>query len=233
MSAVSGSSRRRRPEQPRDDLGVECRAALADPAHAVDEPLDVRDAVLEQVADALRVVGQQLERVGLLDVLGEHEHAGLAALARIVAAARRPSSVCVGGIRMSTIATSGLWARTLRSRSSASPAWATTSMPASSSSRATPSRSRTLVLGDDDSHGILARTVVPSPGGLSTSRRPSSAASRSARPAQPAARVGVAPPTPSSWTSTSAHAVLTRDADGRVRAPACLATFVSDSATTK
>ena len=34
-------------------------------------------------------------------------------------AARSPSSVCVGGILMSMIATSGLWARTFRSRSSA------------------------------------------------------------------------------------------------------------------
>ena len=48
----------------------------------------------------------------------------------------------VGGIRTSTTATSGLWARTLRSRSSASAARPTTSRPASSSSRATPSRSR-------------------------------------------------------------------------------------------
>ena len=44
---------------------------------------------------------------------------------------------------MSITATSGLWARTLRSRSSASPAWATTSKPASSSSRAAPSRRST------------------------------------------------------------------------------------------
>ena len=42
--------------------------------------------------------------------------------ARISAAARIPSSECPGGIRMSTIATSGLWARTLRSNSSESPA---------------------------------------------------------------------------------------------------------------
>ena len=37
--------------------------------------VDVGDAVLEQVADARGVVGEQLARVGLLDVLREHEHA--------------------------------------------------------------------------------------------------------------------------------------------------------------
>src|SRR4051794_4610649 len=46
-------------------------------------------------------------------------------------------------MRTSTIAASGLWARTLRSRSSASPACPTTSKPASSSRRTTPSRSST------------------------------------------------------------------------------------------
>ena len=64
-------------EQLRDDLGVERGAALADAPHRVHEPLDVGDAVLEQVADALGAVREQLERVPLLDVLRQHEHAGL------------------------------------------------------------------------------------------------------------------------------------------------------------
>ena len=46
-------------------------------------------------------------RVGRLDVLREHEHADAGCSARIRWAATRPSSVWVGGIRMSTIATSG------------------------------------------------------------------------------------------------------------------------------
>ena len=54
-----------------------------------------------------------------------------------------PSSVWVGGMRTSTIAASGLCARTFRSRSSASPACPTTSKPASSSRRTSPSRSST------------------------------------------------------------------------------------------
>ena len=69
-----------------------------------------------------------------------------------------------GGIRMSTIATSGLWARTLRSSSSASPAWPTTSIPASSSRRAAPSRSSTESSRDHDAHGISARRIVPAAG---------------------------------------------------------------------
>src|SRR5215203_6784734 len=57
-------------------------------------------------------------------------------------AARSPSSVLSGGMRMSTTATSGLWAPTLRRRSTASPAWPTTSKPASSNNRTMPSRRR-------------------------------------------------------------------------------------------
>ena len=63
--------------------------------------------------------------------------------ARMASAARRPSSVWVGGIRMSTIATSGRCSRTAASSSSAVQAWATTLNPASTSRRAMPSRSST------------------------------------------------------------------------------------------
>ena len=62
-------------EQQRHDLGVERRAAVGDAAHRVGEGVHVGDAVLEQVARALGGLRQQVERVGLLDVLGEHEHA--------------------------------------------------------------------------------------------------------------------------------------------------------------
>src|SRR3954452_24707369 len=63
---------------------------------------------------------------------------------RISAAATRPSSTLRGGILTSTIATSGLYERTLSSRSSASTARPTTRWPASSSSDAIPSRRSAL-----------------------------------------------------------------------------------------
>ena len=63
------------PEHPRDDVGVERGAALGHPAHRVGERGEVGDAVLEEVADALGAVADQVERVALVGVLGEHEDA--------------------------------------------------------------------------------------------------------------------------------------------------------------
>lgn len=63
--------------------------------------------------------------------------------ARMAAAATIPSVVWVGGIRMSTTATSGRSSATRPSRVAASPASPTTSIPSSHSSRAIPSRSST------------------------------------------------------------------------------------------
>src|SRR5262249_42680629 len=60
------------------------------------------------------------------------------------------------------------------------------------------------VVGQPYTHGICARTVVPMPGGLTTSRRPSTIVSRSASPRSPVPDAGSAPPTPSSRTSTTA-----------------------------
>src|SRR5262245_15886650 len=61
---------------------------------------------------------------------------------RISAAATNPSSMFLGGMRTSTIATSGVCERTLSRRSSASTARPTTTCPASSSRDAIPSRKR-------------------------------------------------------------------------------------------
>ena len=84
--------------------------------------------------------------------------------ARISRAARRPSSVCVGGMRMSTIATSGACASTSRSSSVGGRASAATSIPASRSSAATPSRTQQAVVGDHDAHGSSARHGRPAAG---------------------------------------------------------------------
>ena len=75
VSASSGSRAAPAPEHPRDDLGVERRPALRDRAHGLDEVAEVGDAVLEQVADAARVVADELGHEALDQVLGEHEHA--------------------------------------------------------------------------------------------------------------------------------------------------------------
>jgi len=131
-----------RTEEAGDDLGIERRAAGRHAPHRLDERADVGDAVLEQAADAARVLGQQREGGGSptywlsrsTPVCGRRRRISIAASSP----ARRPS----GAKRMSTIATSGLWPSTLRSRSGASPACAATSTSWSASRRARPSRSR-------------------------------------------------------------------------------------------
>ena len=53
VSRSSGSRRRRPGQQLGDDLGIERRAAGADPPHGGEELGDVGDAVLEEVPDRL------------------------------------------------------------------------------------------------------------------------------------------------------------------------------------
>ena len=74
---------------------------------------------------------------------------------------------------------------------------------------------------------------VPWPGGLCTSKSPSSASTRSRRPPSPEPSLGVAPPQPSSvtsMTSTASRGITRTVADV---ARAYLSTFVSASETTK
>ena len=80
-----------------DDLGVQRRAPVGDAVHGVDEDRDVADALLEQVADALGVVADQVDGVGLLEVLREHEHAGLGE--RVAQLDRRAQAVVLVGRR--------------------------------------------------------------------------------------------------------------------------------------
>ena len=93
------------PDELRDDGRVERRAALGDAAHGRAELVDVRDAVLEQVADALGAVGEQVERMGFLGVI-EADGAGVAALARAVGA---ETIVGVDPISLGVLAPPGEW----------------------------------------------------------------------------------------------------------------------------
>jgi hypothetical protein len=68
------------PEHPPDHLGVQRAAAGGDAPDRLQERLDVAHAFLEQVAHALGLRADELERVLLLVVLGKHEHAGLRTL---------------------------------------------------------------------------------------------------------------------------------------------------------
>src|SRR4051794_15964098 len=84
--------------------------------------------------------------------------------ARMMRAACRPSSLWPGGMRTSIRTTSGRCARTLRSRSSRSPAWPTTSKPACSSTRTVPARSRT------ESSAMTTRKGSSTPGSRRSAR---------------------------------------------------------------
>ena len=57
-----------------DDLGVDHRAAAGHAAEGVEELVHVRHAVLEHVAEAAHVAGEQLPGVPLLHVLREDQH---------------------------------------------------------------------------------------------------------------------------------------------------------------
>ena len=62
-------------EHVRDDGRVEHRPAGRDALDGIGEQREVGHAVLEQVADALGAVADQVDRVALLGVRAEHEHA--------------------------------------------------------------------------------------------------------------------------------------------------------------
>src|SRR6202035_4479065 len=88
------------------------------------------------------------------------------------------------------------------------------------------------VRGDHYPHGMLTSTIVPAPLGLLTLRLPSSASTRARRPASPDPS-GSAPPRPSSPTCTSSARRSSVRRTQLLAAAACLAVFVSASATTK
>jgi hypothetical protein len=96
LSAESGSLRRRM-ISPATTSGSSAEPPAA--TQRVEEVFDVEDPVLEQVAEV--PVGHQLDRVPGLQVLGLQHDAEPGSASRRVRAARAPSSVRSGGMRMS------------------------------------------------------------------------------------------------------------------------------------
>ena len=78
--ARAGRPSRWRPTRCETTSGSSADPPPATRCDRVDEALDVGDAVLQQVADAGRVVGQQRLRVVGLDVLGQDQHAQVGVL---------------------------------------------------------------------------------------------------------------------------------------------------------
>ena len=165
------------------DLWVQGRAASGDALGRLEELGHVEHAVLEQVAEA--ALGDEPDRPGGLDVLGQHQHAdvrvGVADPAgradALVAERRRHPDVDDGEVGL-VLADGGAEAVGVVDGGDHVVA-GILEQPAETLSE------QDLVLGDHYPHGSSAVTRVPRPGGLSTLRLPPSAATRSVMPASP------------------------------------------------
>src|SRR5215213_10827873 len=216
-----------------DDLGVDGRAALADPADGGQELADIGDPVLEQVADPPGAAGEQVAGVALLDVLGEDQDGRPGGpLADLQGGPQ--ALVGVGGGhadvdhgQVGTVGVNG------RDQAGAVADLGHDLDPAVGQQPGQALAQQDGVLGDHDPHGSSARITVGPPGGLVTVSWPSTAATRSARPRRPLPRAGSAPPAPSSMTSTMSRSRWRLMRTEISAARACLAALVRASATTK
>ena len=145
----------------------------------------VGHAVLEQVADPARVAGDQIDRVALLDVLGEHQdrhvrplladhERGLDAL---VVERRRHPHVDDAHVRL--VLGDGAQQRLAVVDRVDDLEAALLEQPRKAFAQ------QHRVLGDHGSHGSSTRSVVPVPGGLTTMKSPSMARTRSRSPLRP------------------------------------------------
>ena len=192
-------------EQLGDDLGVEGGAALAHPAHGVEELGDVGDPVLQQVADARRCRRPAARwRSAPRRTARGRGCRPRASGPGSASAARRPSSVWVGGMRTSTTARSGLVALDDVEQRVGVAHGGHDLLAGVDQQAGQPGSQQHGVLGDHDPHGSSTRRVVGPPAGLMhvaacrRGRRPGRAGRR-----RPVPRSGSAPPTPSSRTSTT------------------------------
>ena len=209
-------------QQLRDDLGVEDRAAGRDPVDGVDEVGHVGHALLEQVADGLRV-GRRAARWRsaprrTATARGPACPAAAGAGRWPPAGPRRCASAACARRRSRCPARSRV---TVGTSSSAVPSVATTSSPYSARMRPSPSRRST------ESSTITTRTGAPPaassgrrPGwpGAGCPRRPGPG-----RPGRPGRRerCTTAPPTPSSVTSTARIGPRRVDPHADRPAPCC------------
>src|SRR4029453_17946783 len=203
---------------------VECAQEVADLGHAL----------LEQIADGTRLVREQLGRVPLLHVLREPERgragpapADLDRRAQaLVGERRRHPDVDDADVR--PLAFDGLdQAERVLHR-------ADDLMPLVAEQAAEPLAEQDAVLGDHDTHGISTIRTVGPPSGESRCSSPSSAPTRSRRPASPEPSSIDAPPTPSSWTwVVSQPSSARRTVTFALVAFECFATLARASDTTK
>ena len=141
---------------------VDHRAAARNLADGGEQLSEVGHAFLEQVGAAGRAVLQQRQRVLGLGELAEHHHADVGPLVAQPSAARSPSSVPVGGMRMSVMTTSGRCSSTARSSSGRSLHEATSSMSSEAASSCTQALTeQVVVLGEDDSNRHRSRIGEP------------------------------------------------------------------------
>ncbi len=171
------------PDELGDDLGIDDRAATGDASDRVGEVLEVVDTILEQVAHPAGAVGDQAEGERRVDILGQDEHAD--GLAMLVADRLGGAEALVGVGRWHPDVGDRDVRVVLADRSEepvASPAWATTSKPASPSNRAMPSRRSTessaSTIRSGHGTGIRARIAAPDSSSLGMNPRTRLAVSR-------------------------------------------------------
>ena len=179
------------------------------------------DALLEQVAATLGAVLEQRQGVGGAGVLAEDDDADLGCVSRRRRATLMPSSSPVGGIRMSTMTTSGGSASIAASSASPSAKAATRSTPsidASTSFRA--SRIRIRVVGEKDADRPLAISTCsggsfrPDPGA-----RDERADGRVGRARRGRNQAGISPDQPATFPRRPPEAGLRSDRTAEPRCP--------------
>src|SRR4051794_3224388 len=190
------------PDHARHNFRVEGRPAGRDAANRIDEAAHVSNAVLQQVADAVGAVGEQLHRVVVLGVLREDEHTGVRQLC--TDHLRRLETVVLVPRRHPDVDDRYVWlvCAHLAQQVFGIACLADHLDVVLGQEPHDALAQQHSVFGDDYAHGTEILTVVPPPAPLRTSNSPSSAAARSAKPRRPDPWQS-APPRPSSCTSTT------------------------------